>query len=87
MYCSANTFEKATKTIFDEETCIIFLCSETTIVPHQVVFQRIQPTSTTDEAVIRNGAEKVVDLHGHIVGIAISPDYKVLHYFGSEIYN
>jgi len=79
MYCSANPFEKATKTIFDEETCIIFLCSETTFVPHQVVFQRIQRTSTTDEAVIRNGAEKVVDLHGHIVGIAISPDYKELY--------
>ena len=40
----------------------------------------------TNEAVIRNGAEKVIDLHGHIVGIAISPDYKALRYFCSETY-
>ena len=26
----------------------------------------------TNEAVIRNGAEKVIDLHGHIVGIIIA---------------
>jgi len=75
----SNNFENATKDIFDEEMCIIFICSDRTFIPHQVGFQRIQPSSMTNEAVIRNGAEKVIDLHGHIVGIAISPDYKELY--------
>ena len=84
IYCSANNFENATKDIFDEEMCIIFICSDRTFIPHQVGFQQIQPSSMTNEAVIRNGAEKVIDLHGHIVGIAISSDYKALHYFCSK---
>ena len=87
IYCSGNNFEKATKTIFDDEMCLIFICSDKTFIPHQVGFQRIKPSSMTDEAGIRNGAEKVVDLHGHILGIAISPDYKALHYFCSKIYS
>jgi len=74
-----NNFEKATKTIFDDEMCLIFICSDKTFIPHQVGFQRIKLSSMTDEAGIRDGAEKVVDLHGHILGIAISPDYKELY--------
>ena len=72
IYCSANNLENATSDIFDKEMCIIFICSDRTLIPHQVGFQRIQPSSMTNEAVIRNGAEKVIDLHGHIVGIIIA---------------
>jgi len=60
--------------------CIIFICSDRTFIPHQIGFQRINSSSITEAPSIRNGAEKIIDLHGHIVGIAISPDYKAWLY-------
>ena len=68
--------EEETKDLLNQKSCIIFICSDRTFIPHQVGFQRIEASSMNNPPIIRNGAEKIIDLHGHIVGIAISPDYK-----------
>ena len=73
------SLEEETKDLLNQNMCIIFICSDRTFIPHQIGFQRINSSSITEAPSIRNGAEKIIDLHGHIVGIAISPDYKELY--------
>ena len=67
------------KDIIDNETCLFFICSGKTYIPHQIGFQRLRPSDFEGDPVIQEGAEKVIDLHGHIVGVAVSPDAKELY--------
>ena len=80
MRAGINILQEA-KHILEDEMCIIFICSDRTYIPHQVGFQRLKASDMGfgSETLIRDGAEKILDLHGHIVGVAISPDYKVLY--------
>ena len=78
--------EEETKDLLNQKSCIIFICSDRTFIPHQIGFQRIDAASMCDAPSVRNGAEKIIDLNGHIVGIAISPDYKALLYPPSKIF-
>ena len=78
--------EEETKDLLNQKSCIIFICSDRTFIPHQIGFQRIDASSMCDAPSVRNGAEKIIDLNGHIVGIAISPDYKALLYHPSKIF-
>ena len=78
-YYAVINVVKESKHVLEEELCIIFICSDRTYIPHQVGFQRLNASNMTSEPLIRNGAEKILDLYGHIVGVAISPDYKYLY--------
>ena len=67
-------------TIGDKSLVVVFICSENTTVPHQIGFQRITSTEFEgDEDHIMSRPEKVVEMNGHIVGIAISPDQTALY--------
>ena len=60
----------------DEATLtLIFLCSQLTIVPHQIGFKQFRPNQRsskdpeTEEEV--TSPDQRVELHGHVVGIAL----------------
>ena len=76
---SAFDLAKEAQEIIDQEMCLIFICSSRTFIPHQIGFQRIKASDLTEHTEVRNSAEKVVDLEGHIVGIGLSPDYRELY--------
>lgn len=67
------------KEVLDEEMCLVFICSSQTFIPHQIGFQRISHRCLSSNPIVQNGAEKIIDMHGHIVGIGISPDHRELY--------
>jgi hypothetical protein len=53
--------------------CLVFLCGDKTVVPHQLGFQRITPDLLRHPPVFRT-PEKVIEFHGHVIGLTMSPD-------------
>lgn len=66
--------------IIEEQQCLIFICSDKTIVPHQIGFQRISQDTLQASTLpgLWTSPEKVIEMNGHIVGIALDPEHKEL---------
>lgn len=77
---SPNLSEEAHE-IIDDEQCLVFICSDKTTVPHQIGFQRISKGSLEAAAspTLWTAPEKVIEMYGHIVGVALSPDHQQLY--------
>ena len=69
--------------IIEDDQRLVFICSDKTTVPHQIGFQRISKRSLEDSAaeqpVLWTAPEKVIEMHGHIVGAALAPDHRYLY--------
>ena len=66
--------------ISNEEQCLVFICSDKTTVPHQIGFQRISRRSLEATASeLWTAPEKVIEMSGHIVGVALAPDHQHLY--------
>ena len=68
--------------IIEDEQCLVFICSDKTTVPHQIGFQRISKRSLEASAAaseLWSAPEKVIEMSGHIVGVALAPDHQYLY--------
>ena len=54
----------------NQDVVLIFLCNGNTSTPHQLGFKRLYPENVSHVPVISE-ADKVIDMRGHIVGIAL----------------
>jgi hypothetical protein len=68
-----------TQDILENETCVIFMCGDKTSVPHQLGFQRIKKCNLDRMPRLLVTPEKVLELNGHIIALALSPDQKQLY--------
>ena len=53
---------------------LVFLCSQVTSVPHQIGFKQFRPDQRSrdeTEEEISDGPDHRVELHGHVVGVAL----------------
>merc|ERR1712130_107050 len=53
---------------------LVFLCSQITSVPHQIGFKQFRPDQRSREETeeeISDGSDHRVELHGHVVGVAL----------------
>ena len=64
--------------ISNDQLCTVFLCGDRTTIPHQLGFQRLTAEGLKHPPSLI-APEKVIDFHGHVIGMAISPD-------GSKLY-
>lgn len=67
------------KVVTEQQACVAFICAGRTSIPHQVCFQRLTQRSIEADPVILQRPEKVIDLNGQVVGIALSPEHSELY--------
>jgi len=61
--------DKICKTLLEEnQFCLIFLCSGSTSIPHQLGFKRLYPDDLSSIPVISE-PDRLIEMYGHIVGI------------------
>lgn len=79
--------EAQPETVFDESCmqvltsnriCLIFLSNSESTAPHLLGFCLVQPSDLENPPIIRT-PDRVIDLKGHIVGVALSPDHRYLY--------
>ena len=75
-----DLIDEASAHLKDEQHCLVFICSDKTIVPHQIGFQRlsVEDTMSSHQPSLWTSPEKVIEMNGHIVGIALSPNQQEL---------
>ena len=61
-----------------KDVCLISLTNSDTLAPHRLGFCKIRPENTERIINIRQ-PDKVIDLQGHIVGMSVSRDSKLLY--------
>jgi len=62
----------------DNQFCLIFLCSASTSIPHQLGFKRLYPNDLSSVPVISK-PDTLIEMHGHIVGIAQDREGRYLY--------
>ncbi|KZC13589.1 F-box/WD repeat-containing protein 5 [Dufourea novaeangliae] len=81
---SVNTKEDNVDEIANScDKYLIFTTGSETYIPHQIAFKRIKdlkfPTSIYPGPDKFDKIDHVIDLHGHIVGMGLSPDHRYLY--------
>jgi len=71
--------DKICKTLLEEnQFCLIFLCSGSTSIPHQLGFKRLYPDDLSSIPVISE-PDRLIEMHGHIVGITQDREGRYLY--------